>query len=132
MPVVCDIQFVHGVGTGVKIGDDGNHPIWEIQFNTGGRYKNGQAVLIFMVRGLTGNNNADVLVNNQFVGRIANYPGASPSHWYMQMINITGGPLKDGNNELQINAVPATHPGEGNVYDDFEVKNVICFFQQEA
>ena len=132
MPVVCDFQWVNGVGTGIAIGDDGQKPIWEADFHTGGRHKNGHAVLVFMVRGLTGGSPAVVRVNNQFAGQIEAYPGANPSHWYMQMINISGGPLKNGVNELQIEAAAPANPGPNNQFDDFQVKNVLCFFQQEA
>jgi hypothetical protein len=121
---------VHGVGTGVDIGDD--QPVWEQSFSTGGRYKNGQAVLVYMVRGLTGSNSAEVRLNNQFVGRVTPYPGANQTHWFMQMINITGGPLLDGNNELQVRAAPATDPSPGNIYDDFSLKYILCIFQQES
>ncbi|MEM8789453.1 MAG: hypothetical protein AAGE76_14430 [Pseudomonadota bacterium] len=89
-------------------------------------------MLLFMVRGLTGGHPATVKVNNQFVGRIEAYPDAHPGHWYMQMINISGGPLKDGTNELQIDAAAPANPGPGNQFDDFRVKNVLCFFQQKA
>jgi hypothetical protein len=132
MPVVCDFQWVNGVGTGIHIGDDGHNPVWEADFHTGGRHKNGHAMLIFMVRGLTGGNPATVRVNNQWVGEIEPYKGADPLHWYTQMINISGGPLKDGTNELQIDGAPPANPGPGNLFDDFQVKNVLCFFQQEA
>jgi hypothetical protein len=132
MPVVCDFQWVNGVGTGVNIGDGGHKPVWEANFGTGGRHKNGHAVLVFMVRGLTGGSPATVRVNNQFVGQIAPYQGANPAHWYMQMINISGGPLKDGTNELQIDGAAPANPAPGNQFDDFQVKNVLCFFQQHA
>ena len=49
MTVLCDIQFVNGVGTGVAIGDA--QPVWEQSFSAGGRHKNGQALLVFMVSG---------------------------------------------------------------------------------
>jgi homoserine acetyltransferase len=132
MPVVCDFQWVNGVGTGIHIGDGGHKPVWEANFHTGGRHKNGHAVLVFMVRGLTGEHSATVKVNNQFAGRIEPYTGADPAHWFVQMINISGGPLISGVNELQIDGAPPTNPAPGNQFDDFQVKNVLCFFQQEA
>jgi hypothetical protein len=128
--ILCDFQWVHGVGTGVNIGD--SQPVWEQPFSTGGRHKNGNAVLVFMIRGLTGSNEAEVRLNNQLVGRITPYPGANPSHWYMQMINVTGGPLLDGTNELQVHAAPATNPSPGDIYDDFQLKNILCIFQQSS
>src|SRR5690348_5798991 len=79
-----------------------------------------------------GTNGSEVRLNNNFVGTIAPYPGANPSHWFMQMINITGGPLLDGNNELQVNAAPNENPSPGNIFEDFQLKNVICIFQQST
>jgi hypothetical protein len=130
MTVLCDFQWVHGVGTGVDIGD--GQPVWEQSFSTGGRLKNGHAVLIFMVRGLTGTNGAEVRLNNQLVGRVAPYPGADSRYWFMQMINVTGGPLLDGENELQVNAAPQANPVPGDLYDDFQLKNIFCIFQQSS
>jgi hypothetical protein len=85
-----------------------------------------------MVRGLTGSNGAEVRLNNQFVGRIAPYSGADERHWYMQMMNISGGPLLDGGNELQVNAAPNANPSPGNLYDDFQLRYILCFFQQSS
>ncbi len=85
-----------------------------------------------MVRGLTGSNGAEVRLNNKVIGLIDPYPGANASHWYMQTINITGGPLLDGNNELQVNAAPATNPSPGSIYDSFWLKNIFCIFQQSS
>jgi hypothetical protein len=130
MTVLCDITFVHGVGTGVTIGD--NQPVWEQTFSTAGRHENGIAVIVLMVRGLTGSNGAEVRLNDQHVRRIDPYPGADASHWYMQMLNFTGGPLLDGDNEFQVNAVPNANPTPGNLYDDFQLKNILCLFQQSS
>jgi hypothetical protein len=132
MAIVCDCTWINGVGTGIHIGDDGEKPIWEANFGAGGRHKNGNAVLVFMVRGLTGENGAQVFVNNEPAGRIEPYPGADPRHWFLQTINVTGGAIRDGNNEFQVNAAPATNPGDGNSYDDFQIKNIFCIFQQSA
>ena len=128
--VLCDLQVIHGVESGITIGDA--LPVWEQTFSAGGRYKNGNAVLVFMVRGLTGTNGSKVRLNNNLVGTIAPYPVANPSYWFMQMINITGGPLLDGNNELQVNAAPNADPSPGNIFDDFQLKNIICIFQQST
>ena len=68
-------------------------------------------------------------------GSIAPYPGADSRHWFMQMINIrtaTNAELLDGDNELQVNAAPHTNPSPGDIYEDFQLKNVICIFQQST
>ena len=131
MPVVSDIEVIHGVSSGVLIGDSGIKPIWEIDFNTGGRRSTGHAFLMFMVRGLTGEGpGARVEVNEQFVGNIERHTGASPSHWFMQTINISGAVLNDGNNELEVHA--AVNTSGNDQFDDFRLKNVFCYFQQSA
>ena len=71
-------------------------------------------------------------MNNNIVGRITPYPGADERHWYMQMLNVTGGPLLDGENEMQVTAVPASNPSPGNLYDDFRLKYIVCIFQQST
>jgi len=140
MPVVCD--FIQIVGDApVTIGDA--LPVWEANFNTGGRKAGtdigSTAFLIFNVRGLTHTNlDVNVKINNVVVGKIYRYGGLNEAertdtaqYWYTQMVALTGSQLKDGNNEIQIEAV--TFPGGGkNNFDDFQLKNVICFFHQSA
>ena len=130
--VLADLEVVHGVRDGITIGD--RRPVWEQRFETHGRERTGKAVLVFMVRGLTGSNGAEVRLNNKVVGMIDPYPGADSRHWFMQMINITALPeiLFDGDNELQVNAAPHTNPSSGDIYEDFTLKNVICIFQQST
>jgi len=131
MPIVADFQIIHGVTTGVLIGDSGIKPVWEQNFNTGGRHANGHAYLIFMVRGLTGTGpGARVEVNDQFVGNIERHTGGDLNHWFMQTINISGGVLVNGNNELEIHA--AINETHNDQFDDFRIKNIFCHFQQGA
>lgn len=131
MPVVCDIKVIQG-DAARRIGD-GGVTLWEKTFNTGGRHAGGEAVLMLMVKGLTSaNTDVDVLINNTKVGVIEHYNGADSSHWFTQIINIGGGILNNGNNELQIQAVSFPGAGPGNLFDDFFVKDVVCTFQQAA
>lgn len=131
MPRVCDVEVVHGVQNGVLIGDSGIKPIWEITFHTGGRKSTGHAFLMFMVRGLTGEGpGARVEVNEQFVGHILRSPGADTRHWFTQTINLSGAVLRDGANELEVHA--AANTSGNDQFDDFRLKNVFCFFQQDA
>jgi hypothetical protein len=130
MPVVCDIKVIQG-DISKRIGDGST--IWEQNFNTGGRYNGGDAILMFMVKGLTEtNSDVNVKINNTKVGVIENYNGAKSSHWFTQIINIGGGILRSGDNELQIEAVSWSGATPGNLYDDFSIKDVVCFFQQKA
>ena len=137
MPVVCD--FVQIVGDGpVTIGDS-NH-VWEKPFNTGGRNTSYTALLIFNIRGLTYATDAvDVKINNRVVGQIAPYRGLSNAerdntakHWYTQMIAMNGSELNSGDNEIQIEAVGYPEATGSNKFDDFQIKNMVCFFHQSA
>jgi hypothetical protein len=132
MPVLSDFTMIRG-DSAVTIGD--GLPTWETTFNTGGRESSSPAFLIFNVRGLT-HTNVDVAVriNNAVVGHIRRYPGQdeTASYWFTQMIAVDGSTLKDGNNELQINAVTFPGASNTNLFDDFELKDVVCFFPQAA
>ena len=131
MPVVCDIQVIQGDST-KRLGDGGS-TVWEKTFNTGGRHSGGKAILMFMVKGLTATtSDVTILINNTNVGKIENYKGADPNHWFTQIVNIGSGILKNGDNELQIEAIswPGAHAGD--LYDDFWIKDVVCIFQQKA
>ncbi|MEA3325624.1 MAG: hypothetical protein U9Q37_10955 [Euryarchaeota archaeon] len=66
----------------------------------------GKAILMFMVKGLTvTDSDVDVKINNTSVGKIFNYKGANSNHWFTQIVNIGSNILKNGNNELQLEAV---------------------------
>ncbi|MBD2441010.1 polysaccharide lyase family protein [Nostoc sp. FACHB-110] len=122
----------------ITIGDD--RLVWERRFNTPSRKSNRTAFLIFNIRGLTDTESeVKVKINNETIGTITPYPGLSEAskqqikkHWYTQMIGIPGKVLKDGENEIQIEAVGFPGANNSNKFDDFVIKNVICFFHQNA
>lgn len=130
MPVVSDLQVIQG-DAARRIGDGAT--LWEKNFNTGGRYSGGKAILMLMVKGLTAtDSDVDVKINNTSVGVIEHYNGADSRHWFTQIINIGSGILNNGTNELQIEAVSWGGATPSNLFDDFYVKDVVCIFQQEA
>ena len=55
-----------------------------------------------------------------------------PSYWYTQMVAFNGSDLKNGNNEVQIEAVGFPGSRSTNKFDDFQVKDMMCFFHQSA
>ncbi len=123
MPVLCDFQVIQG-DSSRRIGDGAI--IWEKTFNTGGRTSGGKAILMLMVKGLTyATEPVDVKINNTSVGKIFPYRwptkaerDAAANHWHTQIINIGGGILNDGNNELQIEAVSYPEATGSNAFDD--------------
>ena len=137
MPVVCDFAQIVG-DSPVTIGDP--RPVWEAEFSTGGRRSNAAAFLLFNVRGLTyTDTDVNVKLNNRVVGKIYRYGGLSGSdktemarHRYTQMIHFNGSDLNNGNNEIQIEAVGFPGSSNANMYDDFQIKNLVCFFHQAA
>ena len=114
MPVVSD--FIRIVGDSPK--SIGNAAV-ELPFNTGGREASHDALLVFGVKGL--NSTVSVKVNNVVVGSLT--PNATQTHWFTQQVYMGGSSIKDGNNELQMEAVNN---------DGFEIKDVSCFFGQSA
>lgn len=134
MPVLADFTVIRG-DSPITIGD--NNTSWDTTFNTGGRH-NSAAVLMFNIQHLTHTHrNVVVKVNGNEVGRIYPYSGEfeTAKNWYTQIITLTGSQLKSsGNNQLRIQAVrldPEDTTGT-NVFDDFNIKDVVCFFHQEA
>ena len=95
-----------------------------INFNTGGRIASGtqsSAFLLFNVRGLTNPRLVPVRVNDRNVGSIFPYSNSNVSYWYTQMIALTGNQLNSGDNQILLEAVDN---------DQFEIKNMVCFFHQ--
>ncbi len=133
MAALCDIQVIKDNFT-QQIGDNGEI-IWEQSFNCGdGLVTEGEAVLMLMVKGLTqtlDNADAVVKINDTSVGVIENYNGADSSHWFTQIIDIESGIL-ESSNKLSITAVPYEGAEPGNLFDDFRVKDVVCFFSANA
>ncbi len=130
MPVVSDFVVIQGDET-KKIGDGAT--LWEKNFGTGGCKTDEYAFLMLMVKQLSHSTEpVNVKINNKVIGKIFPHLGADGEYWFTEIMNIEKGTLKDGSNELQIEAIG--HPGStaGNMYDDFYVRDVICFFKQEA
>ena len=132
MPVLCDFTLIRD-NDAVTIGDADD--TWQATFNTGGRESGSPAFLIFNVRGLTATNvNVVVEINDEEVGQIRRYGGDGDinNNWYTQMIAFSGSTLNNGNNEIKIQAVSWPGAEEGDLYDDFQLKDVVCFFHQSA
>jgi hypothetical protein len=146
MPVLSDFVLVVGDDP-VTIGD--GNPTWEATFHTGGRRRDHPALLVFNVRHLTHTKrDVPVRINEMEVGRIHNYypggPGVGETnvsdpakhrqqdHYYTQMIAMNGERLNDGTNEIEIDAVDFPGNSGSNKYDDFNVKDLVCFFHQSA
>lgn len=112
-----------------RIGDGA--AIWTKSFGAGGRVAGKDAILMFMVAGLTAtNSDVDIKINDQTIGRIENYNGMDRRHWFTQVVNIGPNVLNDGTNELEITAVSWDGATAGDIYDDFFIKDVVCFFKK--
>jgi hypothetical protein len=114
MPVVANFVMIRGDDP-LLIGP----AAVELPFKTGGRDAGHTALLIFNVRGL--DSLVPVKVNNVIVGSLL--PQGKLSLFATQMVALQGSSLKDGTNELQLEGV-------GN--DQFEIKDVFCFFGQSV
>lgn len=145
MPNLCDFTQVVG-DRPVNIGD--REPLFERTFGTGGRQRS-PAFLIFNVRHLTHSDlNVPVSINGHEVGFIHNYRPGGPDidrtdgsqpekyrqidHWYTQMIAFPGSQLDRGENTIQIQATQFPENSARNKYDDFQIKDMFCFFHQGA
>jgi len=130
--ILCDYAVVIG-NQPVTVGD--HQPVWQGTFRTGAR-ESGYIVFFFNVRGLThAEQGAMVRINGYELGQLDPYPGAGETHraWYTQILTLE--PHKvfhDKPNEMQIEAVrlKAQDTTGTNVFDDFDVRNVVVLFQQ--
>ena len=128
MPRGCDFVVIQGEKA-VKIGD--RNPVWETTFRIPGRRRPRQAFLIFNVKHLT-YADVPVIINGQEIGVIYHHENwqVFQDHWFTQMINIGSDVLKNGENVIQIAAIRLPpDPASDNEYDDFDLKDMICFFQ---
>lgn len=130
MIIASNFKVIQG-DTSKRIGDGAEK--YEKTFKAENYNAEYSAILMLMVKGLTATaKGATVLVNNEDIGTIEPYTGGNPSHWGTQIINIGANVLKKGTNKLEIEAVPHPNPQPGNKYDDFYVRDVVCFYQVEC
>jgi len=137
MTVLCDFQVIQG-DADQRIGDGAI--IWEKIFSTSGRYPGGLAILMLMVQGLTyATQPVNVKINNMVIGQIFPYRFPNPAerqgtsnHWHTQIINIGPNVLIDGDNEIQIEAIGFPGATGSNAFDDFQVRDVVCLYQQDS
>lgn len=128
MARLSDYNTLVGYGETVHLGDHGQQ-VWEETFESGGRDLETDALILVEVGGMTlTDDGAEVLVNNEVVGRIQNYHD-DPDARHTQMIDLPARKLNDGANEVQVNAVEHPESGAGT-YDDFVIENMVCFFRQ--
>lgn len=135
MAVVTDMVVIQG-DTDRRIGDGA--VLWEQSFRTDNRDANGNAVLMLMVKGLTyADQPVEIKINDIAVGHL--FPSrwhdnahrdAAAEHWSTQIVNVQGRNLRNGDNELQILAAGYPEATGGNAFDDFYVRDVVCFYQQ--
>lgn len=138
MPTLSDFVVVGGEDV-VSIGD--KNPSWQEEFWTGDRRSSGLVFLMITVKGMTwAKKSAEVKINDKSVGHIT--PNRWPTkdlkkeaaeHWVTQTITFKASDLKDDSkNSITIKAVKYPGGSGSDIYDDFSIKNVICFFHQRA
>ena len=105
-------------------------PRFSKKFNTDGR-ENAQALLISL-RGLT-DNSAVVMVNNKIVKSLTPCPSGNSGQTFSQHIVLQSSLLSPtgGNNRLEIMRVQEG-AGGSDQFDDFAVRDIVCFFKQSA
>lgn len=113
---------------------------WTDTFDVQGLYNDERgAILMLMVKGLThAKDPVTVVINGQGVGEINPYRWpteanrvATMPHWYTQIIRIPSGVLRNGTNELTLRAIGYPNSTPSNVYDDFLVRNIVCFYHHQ-
>jgi hypothetical protein len=147
MTILCDFSVIQQDEVRIGYGEtsDVERRSFRAAFGTAGRHAQGGALLILSVKGLT-RTGADpqVKINDHEIGVIHRYtPSGNPqfpentNHWFTQTIAFDAHFLKKeaeagGANVLEITSVPTMWSGEEETREDFRIKNVICFFHQEA
>ncbi|MFE9746729.1 hypothetical protein ACFYOT_17645 [Saccharothrix saharensis] len=137
MTVLADFEVI--VKGYVDIGDGGHE--FSAAFDTSGVYTGKPAMISFMVSGLSAValNDPEVLVNDQFIGRVSAYHWSDPKlegegakHWHAQHLTFGGFLLKNGKNVFRVRSAKLENPKPGNEYDDFTIGHVVCHYHQEV
>ena len=143
--VLCDFTVIQDGN--VQIGDNSNHPdvttegegspfgegspVYRKHFSTAGR-RDTQALLMINVFGLT-DGSATVIINNKIVKSLEPCPQGNSSQWFSQHMVLQSDLLSpnDGQNLIEIKRVLETGNG-GGTFDDFIVRDIVCFFHQAS
>jgi hypothetical protein len=130
MTVLADFQVIQSAP--VEIGDppDGVQP-WVSSFNTGGRLAEHKAFITLMVQGLNRSADVEVEVNNKVVGKIFRTIGPD-TNWHTQIMIFDGSFILHGDNRILIKAVPSEAPEVGDLFQNFKIMSVMCFFRQDS
>lgn len=150
MPIVGDFTVISGkpqpgngrVGTfdnPYRVGDNTGGNSLSLFFGTGGKHLSG-GLLTMMVRGME-NGAANVRINGQIVGRLhgtridADLPDGEKTWLYEQFAiptNVLNGADADNANQLEIGVVDLPGGSGNDQFDDFDVRDIVCFFHQVA
>ena len=118
-----------------EIGDAPGINPWTGSFDTGGRLPQRKfpAFITLMVRGIVNLNTfAPVEINEHSVGFIFSAPNSSFASWRTQSIVFDSSILNSGQNRILIKAVQSPNPSPGDIFDNFRIRNVMCFFRQDS
>jgi hypothetical protein len=119
-------------GEGSPFGE--GSPVYRKRFSTAGR-RDTQALLMINVRGLT-DGSATVIINNKIVKSLQPCPQGNSGQWFSQHMVLQSDLLdpssKDGQNVIEIKRVLETGNGGGGQFDDFIVRDIVCFFHQAS
>ena len=131
MTLLADYEVIQSeaVVIGNSAPSNGQHP-WKIKFDTGGRHDDKPAFIMLMVKSLNRGFDPEVRVNGTVVKQLSSTI-APDGNWSTQTIVFDGSILhEDEANNLEISAVPlGVNNGQ---FNDYTIKNVVCFFRQGA
>jgi hypothetical protein len=123
--VLADFKRILGNDPVLVPSSTGDLPSWHTQFNTGGIRTDFSAILMLSAIGVGGSGQADVFINDKFVGTITN---TQPDMFIMQMIIIDKPKeAKFQGSDGDDNEIAIKH-----VSQSFRIKDIVCFFHQES
>ena len=140
MAIVCDytdiLFYISGGNRIINIGDfsDTGRYGAGIGFATGGRHTGHSAVLYCVYRRLTAGS-VDVRINGSNIGSLSPLPRTDDldNYWATAIFTFPGDVLRgEGFNSIVIDAIPLADPSSGDLFDDFQIKELVCFFKQET
>jgi hypothetical protein len=131
MTVVSDFTVIQD--SAVTIGD-AKPEDFQGKFRTTNNQDAQKALITMMVSGLAGGSST-VRLNGHKIGEIAPHDAGSSNEWFAEQFAVNNKILKPGQanpNTLEIKLVPAANPAPGNAFDDFQVRDIVCFFHQDV
>ncbi len=106
------------------------------EFQIDGVDSGGSAVVLLMIKGLTGDSEpVDVHINGVSIGRLHPNTNAHPESWFTHMLHFSaseGSLNPNPKNQSEANTIEIPGSGSNPKFGKFYLQNIVCFYKPQV